>query len=464
MATDPIPQVHFYTLLTCSKQINLLKEIIENETDAELSQLSSADCELIDNYEDDAPGFPEDKIEYTAKLITDNIWEILNNIVPVIHKFRDATKQTQRQRDDRLNGLIIQLVNISIYMPSDVQTDMFSILLKLIEETISTDNNQFSNKAALKFCDLIFRHYYHDPNSSKILLKVFQMYLRVAGQCNTIHEGPHTCADIQTLIDRWSLKNTEEEARIWQSLFNELSAMSGKGASGVAFKKQNIVDLNRKVMLQMLDASKRCLDITHQEELAKNCIINSLKDKKVYLYDSLLQSPAMQVIKHTPDFEILKIFSSGMFSDYKEFVETPSGKAFLAELQRNSKGQDPGPFLEQKIRQLTFIELAGDCLKRKESSLKLSHLKDTLSLKDDIAVEEFIIDAIRTTMVKAKLSQSESKVIIHHAVPRQFTKQHWVELAQRLQRWEEDITKVNSQFKHIINEVAPSVFKSAFAH
>ena len=153
-----------------------------------------------------------------------------------------------------------------------------------------------------------------------------------------------------------------------------------------------------------------------------------------------------------------------MLSDYKAFVETPSGKAFLAELQRNSKGQDPGPFLEQKIRQLTFIELAGDCLKRKESSLKLSDLKDTLGLKDDIAVEEFIIDAIRTTMVKAKLSQSESKVIIHHAVPRQFTKQHWVELAQRLQRWEEDITKVNTQFKHIINEVAPSVFKSAFAH
>jgi len=463
MANETIPQVHFYTLLTCSKQINLLKETIENETDAELTELSAADCELIDNYEDDAPGFPEDKIEYTQTLTIDNIWEIFNNITPVIHKLRDAAKTNQRSRDDRLNGLIIQLVNISIYMPAEFQNEMFTVLLKLIEETVSTESTNFTNKAALKFCDLIFRHYYHDPNSSKVLLKVFQMYLKVAGQCNAIHEGPHTCEDIEKLIARWDLKNTEEEARIWQTLFKELSSMSGKGA-GVAFKKQNIVELSSKVMLKMLDASRRCLDVTQQEALAKSCIINSLKDKKVYLYDSLLNSPAMQVIKHTPDYEILKIFTSGMLDDYRKFVKTASGKSFLADLQRNSKGQDPAPFLEQKIRQLTFIELAGRCLKQKNSFLKLSDLKNQLDLKDDIAVEEFIIDAIRTTMVKAKLSQSESKVMIHHAVPRQFTKQHWLELASRLQRWEEDISKVNSEFKHIINEVAPTVFKSTFAH
>lgn len=130
-------------------------------------------------------------------------------------------------------------------------------------------------------------------------------------------------------------------------------------------------------------------------------------------------------------------------------------------------------FLERKIRQLTFIELAGQCIRKNrynngepnssESSLNLDQLKEDLDLKDDIAVEEFIIDAIRTNMVKAKLSQSARKVIIHHAVPRQFTRSHWEELAIRLNNWREQITRVNKGFDDIINKTAPEVFRQSIA-
>jgi len=131
---------------------------------------------------------------------------------------------------------------------------------------------------------------------------------------------------------------------------------------------------------------------------------------------------------------------------------------------------DPKQFLERKIRQLTFIELAGECLRQKrhangepnsEASISIDQLKEDLELRDDVSVEEFIIDAIRTNMVKAKLSQSDRKVIIHHAVPREFQRRHWEELNNRLNVWREQISKINTSFDEIINTVAPEIFRNS---
>lgn len=98
----------------------------------------------------------------------------------------------------------------------------------------------------------------------------------------------------------------------------------------------------------------------------------------------------------------------------------------------------------------------------KEPAISLSKLKEDLELPTETAVEEFVIDAIRTNMVRAKLSQRGHKVIIHHAVPRQFTRAHWEELNARLNLWKEQIATIHQGFNTIINEVAPRVFENSF--
>merc|ERR1739848_724871 len=104
----------------------------------------------------------------------------------------------------------------------------------------------------------------------------------------------------------------------------------------------------------------------------------------------------------------------------------------------------------------------GDESTGNDCSLSLDKLREDLELRDDIAVEEFVIDAIRTNMVKAKLSQRQKKVVIHHAVPRQFTREHWEILSKRLAVWETQIETIQQGFHHIINEVAPRVFENSF--
>jgi translation initiation factor 3 subunit M len=255
-------------------------------------------------------------------------------------------------------------------------------------------------------------------------------------------------------------------------------------AANANIDRESALVLTEKVMLKMLAAASRVYDVSEQEELSRKCILHALRDKHCFLYDSLLNAKCVQHLQGTPSYRLLEIFTTGTLPDFRQYISTSAGQDFLGELaiaeSERLKSQNNKVdknlimnFLERKIRQLTFIELAGQCIRKNrynngepnssESSLNLDQLKEDLDLKDDIAVEEFIIDAIRTNMVKAKLSQSARKVIIHHAVPRQFTRSHWEELAIRLNNWREQITRVNKGFDDIINKTAPEVFRQSIA-
>merc|ERR1711881_498539 len=328
-----------------------------------------------------------------------------------------------------------------------------------------------SSRGALKFCSILFRHHF-EVDAGANLVQIYRMWLRVAGGSSCLDEVPHTIEDINGFIYKWKLEGTTEESLIWQALFDQLAILAQKPKAtltSISATKAQIIELTNKVMLKMLEAAGRVHEVKEQSDLAKNAILHSLRDKQTYLYDSLLNCKVMEHIKDTPEYELLEIFTRGMLKDYRRFTQSAHGQTFLAEIQKNAK-QDPGPFLEKKIRQLTFIELAVQTLDKKqdgqikEPSLTLDRLREELELRDDIAVEEFVIDAIRTNMVKAKLSQRERKVVVHHAVSRQFKREHWVKLSQRLALWREQIGTINEQFNHIINDVAPRLFENSLVY
>merc|ERR1712147_273845 len=138
-------------------------------------------------------------------------------------------------------------------------------------------------------------------------------------------------------------------------------------------------------------------------------------------YDSLLNAKPIQLLKGTPRYQLLEIFTNGTLADFRAYTSSSEGTTFLEEMAESERERTNNSnitsktiqfHLERKIRQLTFIELASKCLKNKRhnngepnntSSISIDQLKEELDLKDDNSVEEFIIDAIRTNMVKAKL-------------------------------------------------------------
>jgi len=481
----PINTVYLTCDKTCSQQINLLKSVIK------LPLLNDEESDLIDAMMDGLQMSPEDTAS-ADHLLSKNIMDIFKNIVPVIDNIMNANAKSRRNQRNEIMNMVISLTNLADMMPEKYHSELFIEISKVLVA--------MNSRAALKFCSTLFSlqfYFYKEQANSKLianeedeeesdtvtsnvqksenLLNLYGTWLTVAGKSGCLHEAPHTINDINVFIQEWNLTGTTNEAKIWQLLFKQLAILSSKPKSSFATNSSidriSAVTLTNKVMLKMLEAGSRVLEKEEQIKLAKECILHALRDKKTFLYDSLQRAKSMSLILDTPDYKLLSIFTNGTLPDYRNFVNSKSGKIFLKKIEDDA-GIDPKPFLERKIRQLTFIELAGDCLKNKrhnngepnttgEAYITMDQLKEKLDLKDDETIEEFIIDAIRTNMVKAKLSQSQRRVIIHHAVNREFTKVHWEELLVRLNNWKEQIQKVQKGFNHIINDIAPKVFENS---
>lgn len=466
--------VAFSCFATPATAIELLRQLIlEHNPDAKLSPESFNDDEkaLVNEIMHSTATQQADDERFLEgeRLLHDLIFGIMDGIVPALQAQQQLKKDVRQRKQggyqsDKLSQTIIALVNIADYVPADDRIKLFQQICKSLEK--------IQARGALKFCSILFRHQYEIEDKSS-LVPIYKIWLRVAGVSGCLDEVPHTIDEVREFILKWGLTGEPEEAYMWQSLFEQLAILSQKPkaalATNISANKQQIVDLTNKVMLEMLKAANVVLpSVEEKSKIAKQCILHSLRDKQTYLYDSLLENKIMEHVKHTPDYELLEIFTKGMLSDYRRFTQSSHGQTFLSAIHRDA-GVDPSPFLERKIRQLTFIELAAQCLEGKrsgklsEASISLSKLRENLELRDDIAVEEFVIDAIRTNMVKAKLSQRDQKVIIHHATPRQFTRAHWEELSARLAIWKEQIGQINQGFHNIINEVAPRVFENSFA-
>jgi len=468
---NDINTVAFSCYTTPAKSIQILRDEIQaNEPSVELLPVnfSEEDMALVNEimHPSQTGHTDEERIRQGEKLLHDLIFGIMDKIVPLL-KAQQAMKKDPRRtkqpgyNSDKLSQTIIALVNIADYVPADDRVNLFEKICKSLEK--------IGSRGALKFCSILFRHQYEIEDASS-LVPIYKIWLRVAGVSGCLDEVPHTIDEVQSFVCKWGLTDRPEEAYIWQALFDQLATLSQKPkaalATNISANKQQIVDLTNKVMIEMLNAANRVLtDQTEKANIAKSCILHSLRDKQTYLYDNLLNNPIMEHVKHTPDFELLEIFTKGTLNDYRRFTQSSPGQTFLSGIHRDA-GVDPSPFLERKIRQLTFIELAAKCLEGKragkEPAISLSKLKEDLELPTETAVEEFVIDAIRTNMVRAKLSQRGHKVIIHHAVPRQFTRAHWEELNARLNLWKEQIATIHQGFNTIINEVAPRVFENSF--
>jgi len=502
-----IKEVQFSCDRNCGEQINTIIE----ELNINLPLLNEDQVALIDDYlyacED---GLVEGNAELAEaqKLLKKYILSVFKFSLQTMQELQTGGKANKSNNNsqnrnklspwDQMMQVINSLANLADQMPINYYNELFAEVDKI--------SKKISPRAALKFCSTLFSIIFYKHRTKKLqfksdperfadfseaqpilqknLLDLYCTWVQLAGHANYLNEVPHTIDDLQLFINEWDLVDTEHEANIWKALFVQLKKLTSQGkAASIAnetIDRESALVLTDKVMLKMLSAASRVFEIKEQEQLANMCILHSLRDKHCYLYDSLLNTKCVQLLKGTPSYKILEIFTKGVLTDYRAYINTSDGQAFLGELAKSeaerTKTDDLlakiSSFLQRKMRQLTFIELANQCIRNKrygngepnmEASLCIDSLKEHLDLADDNIVEEFIIDAIRTNMVKAKLNMIERKVKIHYAVPRQFQRANWEELFNRLNNWRDTIGKVNEGFDNIINKVAPEVFKNSVA-
>jgi translation initiation factor 3 subunit M len=185
----------------------------------------------------------------------------------------------------------------------------------------------------------------------------------------------------------------------------------------------------------------KCLELYHgasEGELAdeQSAAIHAVKDAvllpSLYRFDTLLELAPVKRLADSSDaslvvlYDLLKIFVKEDLDAYKAF--TTANSSALAEL---SIADD---VCVDKMRLLTFASLGIDC-----QDLPYDMIATALHI-DEAQVEEWVIRAISSGLVDAKINQLRSSVAIYRSTQRMFTREEWQPLSERINIWKVNIS------------------------
>lgn len=174
------------------------------------------------------------------------------------------------------------------------------------------------------------------------------------------------------------------------------------------------------------------------EEKAIECIKRHLKDPKIFLMDNLLTLKPVQFLEGKPIFDLLTIFVSGTLRDYLEFYNKQ--KSFVDGLELSHEQN------MQKMRILTFMQMA-------EGQKDISYDTVMSELKVEQAeVEPFVINVLRTELVRARLDQVDKKIIVQSTMHRTFGRTQWEQLKTVLSEWRANFAHVEKNIRAYLEQ------------
>ena len=175
-------------------------------------------------------------------------------------------------------------------------------------------------------------------------------------------------------------------------------------------------------------------------EDANKCVVNFISDPNTFLMDHLLTLKPVKILEGEPIHDLLNIFVSDKLADYISFYN--KNKDFVESLGLSHEQN------LQKMRLLTFMQLA-----EKVKEIKFETIETELQLKPE-EVEEFIVDVLRTKLVKAKVDQVNHRVFVTSTMHRTFGKPQWSMLRNILGKWKENLDNVNQTLGNAIRNTS----------
>jgi len=145
--------------------------------------------------------------------------------------------------------------------------------------------------------------------------------------------------------------------------------------------------------------------------------------------------------------DLLTIFVTEKLSAYLKFYEEK--KDFVEGLGLKHEQN------VRKMRILTFMQLAENA-----PELPFDVLEKQIQLSEN-EVEEFVIEVLKTKLVRARIDQLNRKVLVSSTMHRTFGKQHWQQLRELLTTWRSHLRQVKESMLTIVNEQAELLSQQA---
>lgn len=189
-----------------------------------------------------------------------------------------------------------------------------------------------------------------------------------------------------------------------------------------------------RVMIELL-GTYTTENASQAREEAQRCIIASLADPNTFLLDHLLQLKPVKFLEGELIHDLLTIFVSEKLESYLKFYE--SHKEFVNGL--GLKHEDN----MRKMKLLSFMQLAEN-----RSEISFHEIQQAMQLGEG-EVEGFIIDVLKTKLVKAKMNQGEKFVNVTSTMHRTFGAGQWQQLHSTLSLWKANLQTVRDQMQHV---------------
>lgn len=211
------------------------------------------------------------------------------------------------------------------------------------------------------------------------------------------------------LLDRWEIAKTDR-----QNLYQTVTKVLPK------------TDIRKQRFLLLL------LESTTDTTAAKEAAIGAIRDPvSCFLQQrNMLSLPAIQALQKTDAklLDLLKVFQEGKLSDYQTFLDSNGGEDVLKQWELDASA------CRKNVKILSLCTLASE-----HDEIPYSAIAETLQLPSDAEVESWVIAAVSSGLLQAKMDQLQNKVMVERTVVRKFDMEQWKALRNRLSLWKTNV-------------------------
>lgn len=315
-----------------------------------------------------------------------------------------------------VDGVLTSIVSIMVSIPLERGENL---ILSFCEKLTKAPTTELS-----KVClQALWRLYNNLETSSPLRYHVYYHLVQVAKQCEKVREVFSGVEQLKAQFVQCPPSN-EQMQKLYRLLHDVL--------------KDTDTELAAKVMIELL-GTYTAENASYAREDAMKCIVTALADPNTFLLDPLLSLKPVRFLEGEVIHDLLSVFVSEKLPAYVKFYQ--EHKEFV-----NSQGLNHEQNLK-KMRLLSFMQLAES-----NPEMTFEQLQEELQITEE-EVEPFIIEVLKTKLVRARMDQSAKKVHISSTMHRTFGRAQWQQLRDLVQTWKHNLVFVQENMQKAIETI-----------
>jgi len=179
-------------------------------------------------------------------------------------------------------------------------------------------------------------------------------------------------------------------------------------------------------------------------EAAKQAAIGAIRDPVSLFVQQrkILSLPATEALQ-TNDaslYDLLKVFQEGNLEDYNSFIKSKGGDSVLAQWDLSAED------CARHMRILSLCSLASE-----HEEIPYALVAETLQT-DAGDVEKWVIAAVSSGLLSAKMDQLQEKIMVERSAVRRFDMDQWRTLQSRLHLWKQNVGGILEAYKQSLSK------------